>query len=83
MFDDDQLHGLELDEKNRAKDIIEDFMIAANGVTARYLAAKGVPVHPPGRAHAETLGPDRRTRPHAGHPAAGGGRMPARSMRSW
>jgi len=43
VFDHDQLHDLELDEKNRAKDLIEDFMIAANGVTARYLEAKGVP----------------------------------------
>ena len=30
-------------QKNRAKEIIEDFMIAANGVTARYLAAKKFP----------------------------------------
>jgi exoribonuclease-2 len=29
--------------RNRAKDIIEDFMIAANGVTARYLASKQLP----------------------------------------
>ena len=29
--------------KNRAKQIIEDFMIAANGVTARYLEAKRFP----------------------------------------
>jgi exoribonuclease R len=29
--------ALETEEKNRAKEIIEDFMIAANGVTARYL----------------------------------------------
>ena len=29
-----------VEERNRAKDIIEDFMIAANGVTARYLAAR-------------------------------------------
>jgi len=43
VFDHDQLHGLELDQKNRAKDIIEDFMIAANGVTARFLEAKGFP----------------------------------------
>ncbi len=28
---------------NRAKDIIEDFMIAANGVTARYLSAQSMP----------------------------------------
>ena len=32
-----------MEEKNRAKEIIEDFMIAANGVTARYLAAKNFP----------------------------------------
>ena len=40
VFDGDQLKDLEADTKNRAKDIIEDFMIAANGVTARYLASK-------------------------------------------
>ncbi len=34
---------LEAEKKNRAKDIIEDFMIAANGVTARYLASKKFP----------------------------------------
>jgi VacB/RNase II family 3'-5' exoribonuclease len=31
------------DEKNRAKELIEDFMIAANGVTAEFLEKKGVP----------------------------------------
>lgn len=40
IFDGDQLTALEVDEQNRAKHIIEDFMVAANGVTARYLAAK-------------------------------------------
>lgn len=40
VFDGDQLTALEVDEQNRAKHIIEDFMVAANGVTARYLAAK-------------------------------------------
>jgi exoribonuclease R len=34
---------LEAERRNRAKDIIEDFMIAANGVTARYLASKKLP----------------------------------------
>jgi VacB/RNase II family 3'-5' exoribonuclease len=29
------------DERNRAKELIEDFMIAANGVTARFLEKKG------------------------------------------
>jgi len=43
VFDGDQIRSLEIDEKNRAKEIIEDFMIAANGVTARYLAASGFP----------------------------------------
>ena len=43
VFDGDQLRDLEVEEKNRAKEIIEDFMIAANGVTARYLAAKQFP----------------------------------------
>ncbi|MBN1665801.1 MAG: RNB domain-containing ribonuclease [Anaerolineales bacterium] len=43
VFDGDQIRALEIGEKNRAKEIIEDFMIAANGVTARYLSASGFP----------------------------------------
>jgi VacB/RNase II family 3'-5' exoribonuclease len=43
VFDGDVLADLQLDEKNRAKELIEDFMIAANGVTARYLERKGFP----------------------------------------
>jgi exoribonuclease-2 len=43
VFDGDQLSSLEIEEKNRAKEIIEDFMIAANGVTARYLSAGKFP----------------------------------------
>ena len=43
VFDGDVLTDLEIEQKNRAKELIEDFMIAANGVTARYLTAKGVP----------------------------------------
>ncbi|MDD5542468.1 MAG: RNB domain-containing ribonuclease [Acidobacteriia bacterium] len=43
VFDGEELKDLEVDKRNRAKDIIEDFMIAANGVTARYLAAKKFP----------------------------------------
>jgi exoribonuclease-2 len=42
-FDGDQIRALEIEEKNRAKEIIEDFMIAANGVTARYLSARNYP----------------------------------------
>jgi len=40
IFEGDELRGLEAEKKNRAKDIIEDFMIAANGVTARYLSSR-------------------------------------------
>jgi VacB/RNase II family 3'-5' exoribonuclease len=43
VFEADTLLNLEIDEKNRAKALIEDFMIAANGVTARFLAAKAYP----------------------------------------
>jgi exoribonuclease-2 len=43
VFDGDQIRALEIQEKNRAKEIIEDFMIAANGVTARYLSASKFP----------------------------------------
>jgi exoribonuclease-2 len=43
VFDHDQLKNLAPELRNRAKDIIEDFMIAANGVTARYLTAKNFP----------------------------------------
>ena len=43
VFDGDGLKDLDAERKNRAKDIIEDFMIAANGDTARYLASKKVP----------------------------------------
>lgn len=43
VFDGDMLLDLREDQKNRAKDIIEDFMIAANGATARYLASQNFP----------------------------------------
>src|SRR5438445_3896457 len=43
VFNGDVLADLLPDEKNRAKELIEDFMIAANGVTAKYLEAKGLP----------------------------------------
>jgi VacB/RNase II family 3'-5' exoribonuclease len=43
VFDGEQIRDFEIERKNRAKEIIEDFMIAANGVTARYLAAKNFP----------------------------------------
>ncbi|MFO7644133.1 MAG: RNB domain-containing ribonuclease [Desulfosarcina sp.] len=43
VFAGDKILDLRADEGNRAKEIIEDFMIAANGVTARFLQAKKVP----------------------------------------
>ena len=43
VFDGDQIRAIEAEEKNRAKEIIEDFMIAANGVVARYLSARKFP----------------------------------------
>jgi exoribonuclease-2 len=43
IFDGDQIRDLEVENKNRATDIIEDCMIAANGVTARYLTSKKFP----------------------------------------
>jgi VacB/RNase II family 3'-5' exoribonuclease len=43
IFASDELKGLEADQPNRAKDLIAEFMIAANGVTARFLATKEVP----------------------------------------
>ena len=43
VFDGDLLVDLLPDPKNRAQELIEDFMIAANGVTAQFLEAKGRP----------------------------------------
>ena len=43
VFDGDSLTDLRADQKNRATELIEDFMIGANGVTARYLEQKGFP----------------------------------------
>ena len=43
VFDNGALIDLLPDEKNQAKELIEDFMIAANGVTAKYLERKGLP----------------------------------------
>ena len=43
VFNNGVLADLVPDERNRAKELIEDFMIAANGVTAKYLESKGLP----------------------------------------
>jgi exoribonuclease-2 len=43
VFDGDGIRDLEVETKNGAKELIEDFMVAANGVTARFLATQGFP----------------------------------------
>src|SRR5512134_950962 len=43
VFDGDVIRDLDAERRNRAKELIEDFMIAANGVTARYLNARKYP----------------------------------------
>jgi len=43
VFDGNEIRDLEVEKRNRAKDIIEDFMIGANGVTARYLSSRRFP----------------------------------------
>jgi VacB/RNase II family 3'-5' exoribonuclease len=43
IFSGDEIQDLQVDETNRAKEIIEDFMIAANDVTARFLHGKQTP----------------------------------------
>lgn len=43
LFEDGSLTDLQVEEKNRAKDIIEEFMIASNGAAVRYLASRNFP----------------------------------------
>ena len=43
VFAGDDIRDLEADSHDRARQLIEDFMIAANGVTARFLTAAGFP----------------------------------------
>jgi exoribonuclease-2 len=43
VFDARRLSDLRLDERNRAKDLIEDLMVTANGVTACFLENRGLP----------------------------------------
>jgi ribonuclease R len=41
VFEDETLVDMRSDPRNRAKDLIEECMVGANGVTARYLEGKG------------------------------------------
>ena len=43
VYDGGALADLRPDEDNRAKELIEYFMIAANGVVAQYLEGRGFP----------------------------------------
>lgn len=43
VFDGGVLEDLRIEKKNRAAELIEELMIAANGVTARFLDSKGFP----------------------------------------
>lgn len=43
VFSGDLLTDLRVEEKNRAKDMIENFMIAANGAVSGFLSSRGVP----------------------------------------
>ncbi len=42
VVDDKGVRELRTERPNRAKEVIENFMVAANGVTARFLAARGL-----------------------------------------
>jgi VacB/RNase II family 3'-5' exoribonuclease len=44
VFTGDLLTDLRIEERNPAKDLIENFMIAANGAVAAFLSARGFPV---------------------------------------
>ena len=43
VFDGETITDLKVDQQNQPRQLIEDFMIAANGVTARFLESKGSP----------------------------------------
>jgi exoribonuclease-2 len=43
VFEGDRIQRLEVEAKNRATELIENFMIAANGVTVRFLASRHSP----------------------------------------
>lgn len=43
VFENGRLRGFSVEKKNRAQDLIENFMIAANGVTVHYLSSRNFP----------------------------------------
>ena len=70
------LLDLKPDEDNRAKQLIEYFMIAANGVVARYLESKGSPSLRRVLRQPERWEPDRAARARLRAEPAGGARCP-------
>jgi len=83
VFDGAELTGLQADAPNSAKRLIEDLMIAANGVTARYLAANKFPsIRRVVRIPPE-LGPDHRARGRTPGRPAPGARRPGAGANSW
>jgi exoribonuclease-2 len=80
LFNGDVLADLLPDEKNRAKELIEDFMIAANGVTAKSTSrARAVTVAAPDSPHARGAGiASWRSRRRCGGASRPGGRGRAR-----
>ena len=60
VFDGDVVSDLRLEQQNRAKQLIEDFMVAANGATARFLERQALPLGAAGPPLARALGADRR-----------------------
>jgi len=43
VFSGDQIMAMQVESKNHAREIVENFMIAANGVTARFLTGRNFP----------------------------------------
>ena len=70
VMGDGVVKDLQVDASNRARDMIESFMIAANGVTARFLTCAGLGLDPARRARAETVAAHRGDRRRARHHAA-------------
>ena len=58
VFDGDRLRDVEPQTPNRAKQLIEDLMVASNGVTARFLDAQRVSIASPCGEVPRTVGAD-------------------------
>ena len=71
VFNGDELADLQTEEPNRTKELIEEFMVAANGVTARFLYASQFP------SMRRVLRSPERWERIRGLAAAHGGRLPA------